>query len=211
MGWGSSASAWDTTAGNDTNYGSITFGGTGTDYGYGVAVDGSGNVYTTGYFEGTVDFGAGDVTSAGGRDGFVTKYNAAGVHQWTTTFGGTALACAVANAVLDVVLADGFMDEVKRKGSFLMQSLAAVVDTHPGIFEGVRGEGLMIGVKCRAPAGEVTLAARDEGLLVIPAGDNVVRFLPGLVATEEDLREATRRLDSAASAMEKAGKAVETA
>lgn len=128
-----------------------------------------------------------------------------------TTFGGTALACAVANAVLDVVLADGFMDEVKRKGSFLMQSLAAVVDTHPGIFEGVRGEGLMIGVKCRAPAGEVTLAARDEGLLVIPAGDNVVRFLPGLVATEEDLREATRRLDSAASAMEKAGKAVETA
>ena len=65
VGWGSSASAWDTTAGNDTNYGSITFGGTGTDYGYGVAVDGSGNVYTTGYFEGTVDFGAGDVTSAG--------------------------------------------------------------------------------------------------------------------------------------------------
>ena len=87
VGWGSSAGAWDTTAGSDTNYGSITFGGTGTDYSYGVAVDGSGNVYATGYFEGTVDFGAGDVTSAGGRDGFVTKYNAAGVHQWTNTFG----------------------------------------------------------------------------------------------------------------------------
>ncbi len=94
VGWGSSASAWDTTAGNDTNYGSITFGGTQPDYGYGVAVDGSGNVYTTGYFNNTVDFGAGNVTSAGGccqgGDVFVTKRNAAGAHQWTTTFGGNA-------------------------------------------------------------------------------------------------------------------------
>ena len=89
VGWGSSAGAWDTTAGSDTNYGSITFGGTDTDYGHGVAVDGSGNVYTTGVFVGTVDFGAGNVTSAGGYDVFVTKRNAAGAHQWTTTFGGT--------------------------------------------------------------------------------------------------------------------------
>ena len=48
VGWGSSAGAWDTTAGSDTNYGSITFGGTGGEYSYGVAVDGSGNVYVTG-------------------------------------------------------------------------------------------------------------------------------------------------------------------
>ena len=89
MGWGSSAAAWDTTAGNDTNYGSITFGSTDTDYGHGVAVDGSGNVYVTGNFEGTVDFGAGNVTSNGSYDVYVTKYNSAGAHQWTTTFGGT--------------------------------------------------------------------------------------------------------------------------
>ena len=89
VGWGSSASAWDTTAGSDTNYGSITFGGTGTDYGRGTAVDGSGNVHVTGNFEGTVDFGGGDVTSAGDKDVYVSKYNAAGVHQWTTTLGGT--------------------------------------------------------------------------------------------------------------------------
>ncbi|WP_075222009.1 aspartate aminotransferase family protein [Acuticoccus yangtzensis] len=119
-----------------------------------------------------------------------------------TTFGGTPLACAAANAVLDVVLADGFLDEVRRKGTFLMQALSGVVDSHPDIYETVRGEGLMIGVKCRAPAGDVTLAARDAGLLIIPAGDNVVRFLPGLVATEEDLREATRRLEAAAVALE---------
>ncbi|UOM32762.1 aspartate aminotransferase family protein [Acuticoccus sp. I52.16.1] len=123
-----------------------------------------------------------------------------------TTFGGTPLACAVSNAVLDVVLADGFLDEVKRKGAFLMQSLAGVVDSHPSVFETVRGEGLMVGVKCRAPAGDVALAARDAGLLVVPAGDNVVRFLPGLVATEEDLREAARRLDAAGEAVEKAKK-----
>ncbi|HAF67779.1 MAG TPA: hypothetical protein DCL16_01555, partial [Acidimicrobiaceae bacterium] len=87
VGWGSSASAWDTTAGKDTNYGSITFGGTGTDFGRGVAVDGSGNVYTTGNFQDTVNFGGGNVTSAGSYDAFVTKLNAAGAHQWTTTFG----------------------------------------------------------------------------------------------------------------------------
>ena len=89
VGWGSSAGAWDTTAGNDTNYGSITFGGTSNEIARSVAVDGSGNVYASGYFSGTVDFGAGNVTSAGGTDMFVTKLNSAGAHQWTTTFGGT--------------------------------------------------------------------------------------------------------------------------
>ena len=89
VGWGSSASAWDTTAGSDTNFGSITFGGTATDQPKDVAVDGSGNVHITGRFRGTVDFGAGNVTSAGDYDVFVTKLNAAGAHQWTTTFGGT--------------------------------------------------------------------------------------------------------------------------
>ena len=78
VGWGSSAGAWDTTAGSDTNYGSITFGGTETDFSYGVTVDGSGNVYVTGTFQNTVDFGAGNVTSAGGNDGFVVKLNSAG-------------------------------------------------------------------------------------------------------------------------------------
>ena len=87
VGWGSSAAAWDTTAGSDTNYGSITFGGTNSDIGYDVAVDGSGNVYITGSFSNTVNFGAGDVTSNGNGDVFVTKLNTSGAHQWTTTYG----------------------------------------------------------------------------------------------------------------------------
>ncbi|MDE0874712.1 MAG: SBBP repeat-containing protein, partial [Acidimicrobiales bacterium] len=89
VGWGSSVGAWDTTAGSDTNFGSTTWGGTSVDYGRGVAVDSSGNVYTTGYFNGTVDFGAGDVTSPGLSDVFVTKFDSSGAHQWTTTLGGT--------------------------------------------------------------------------------------------------------------------------
>ncbi|HIF66067.1 MAG TPA: hypothetical protein EYQ34_05645, partial [Acidimicrobiia bacterium] len=89
VGWGSSAGAWDTAAGSDSNWGSLTFGGTSYDSAGGVAVDGSGNVYAAGYFNNTVDFGAGDVTSAGSYDVFVTKLNASGAHQWTTTFGGT--------------------------------------------------------------------------------------------------------------------------
>ncbi len=89
VGWGSSVGAWSTGAGADSDWGSTTFGGTSDDHGYSVAVDGSGNVYTTGYFAGTVDFGAGNVASAGGDDVFVTKLNSSGAHQWTTTLGGT--------------------------------------------------------------------------------------------------------------------------
>mgnify|MGYP002413390481 CR=1 FL=1 len=67
-----------------------TFGSTAVDDGWSVAVDGSGNGYTSGYFHGTVNFGAGNVTAAGNSDAYVTKLNAAGAHQWTTTFGGTS-------------------------------------------------------------------------------------------------------------------------
>ncbi|MEM8664817.1 MAG: aspartate aminotransferase family protein [Pseudomonadota bacterium] len=139
-----------------------------------------------------------------------TEAAAAGMVPGThgTTYGGNALAGAVGNAVLDVVLGDGFLDEVKRKGLLAKQLLAGVVDSHPDIYEEVRGEGLMLGLKCRASVGDVTVAARDEGLLVIPAGENTARLLAPLVSTDEDLREAAKRLDAAAAALErKAGSA----
>ena len=134
-----------------------------------------------------------------------TEAAAAGMVPGThgTTFGGNALAGAVGNAVLDVVLEDGFLEEVKRKGLFAKQLLAGVVDAHPAIYESVRGEGMMLGVKCKAPVGEVTAAAREEGLLVIPAGENTARLLPPLVASDDDLREAAARLDRAATVLEK--------
>jgi len=121
-----------------------------------------------------------------------------------TTFGGNPLAMAVGNAVLDVVLAPGFLDEVAHAGLLAKQSLAAVVDRHPRVFELIRGEGLMIGLKCRAPVGDVVAAMRAERLLGVGAGDNVVRLLPPLTVREAEIAEAAAMLDAAAARVEAA-------
>ena len=120
----------------------------------------------------------------------------AGTHG--TTFGGNPLAMAVGNAVLDVVLADGFLDHVERMGIILKQRLAAVQDRHPGVIAEIRGEGLMLGLKLNVLNAEFAAAARDAHLLVIPAGDNVVRLLPPLIITDADVAEAAQRLEATA-------------
>jgi acetylornithine/N-succinyldiaminopimelate aminotransferase len=120
-----------------------------------------------------------------------------GVHG--TTFGGNPLAMAVANAVLDVVLEDGFLDEVNRKALLLKQSLAGVVDQFPDVFEGVRGAGLLLGLKCRLPNADVVAAARAHKLLVVPAGENVIRLLPPLTVSDEEIRLAAEAIAGAAS------------
>ena len=119
----------------------------------------------------------------------------AGVHG--TTFGGNPLAMAIGNAVLDVVLAPGFLDHVARLGLLARQQLAGLKDAHPAVVEEVRGEGLMIGLKLKLPPGEFAAFARKHHLLTIPAGDNVVRILPPLILTEAELAEGVRRLDAA--------------
>ncbi|MDB5642246.1 MAG: acetylornithine transaminase [Hyphomicrobiales bacterium] len=124
----------------------------------------------------------------------------AGTHG--TTYGGNPLAMAIGNAVLDVVLSDGFLAHVEEMGLLLKQRLAELQDRHPKIVELVRGEGLMLGVKLRVNNGDFAAAARAEHLLVIPAGDNVVRLLPPLVITEADALEAIRRFDAACVRME---------
>jgi len=121
-----------------------------------------------------------------------------------TTFGGNPLAMAVGNAVLDVVLAPGFLDEVVDTGLLLKQRLASVVDSHPRVFELVRGEGLMLGLKCKPPAGEVMAALRTEGLLTVAAGDNVVRLLPPLTVRGGEVAEAIERMEAAALHIEAA-------
>ncbi|WP_374628483.1 aspartate aminotransferase family protein [Pannonibacter indicus] len=119
-----------------------------------------------------------------------------------TTFGGNPLAMAVGNAVLDVILAPGFLEEVQRKGLLLKQRLAAVIDAHPKVFEDVRGRGLMLGIKCVRPNAEVLAKVRANGLLVVPAGDNVLRILPPLTITDEEIGEAVARIEAAAAAVE---------
>lgn len=124
----------------------------------------------------------------------------AGTHG--TTFGGNPLAMAVGNAVLDVILADGFLDAVAHKALLLKQKLAALKDRHPKVIEDVRGEGLLMGVKARVPNTELQAAARDAGLLSVAAGDNVLRLIPPLTVTEGELDEAVKRLEQAVGAIE---------
>lgn len=124
-----------------------------------------------------------------------------------TTFGGNPLAMAVGNAVLDVVLEDGFMESISKKGLLFKQSLAAVADEFPDIVEGVRGEGLMLGIKCRVQNLRLLEALRDQKMLVVPAGDNVLRLLPPLIITEDEIREAVKRIHDAAAAVRATEKA----
>lgn len=124
----------------------------------------------------------------------------AGTHG--STFGGNPLATAVGNAVLDVILAEGFLDGVRRKGLLLKQKLAALKDAHPEIIGAVRGEGLMLGLACTVPNTAVQAAALDQKLLIIGAGQNVVRLLPPLTISDADIDTAVARLDAACAALE---------
>jgi acetylornithine/N-succinyldiaminopimelate aminotransferase len=122
-----------------------------------------------------------------------------GVHG--TTFGGNPLAMAVGNAVLDVVLDEGFLDEVRRKGLLMKQGLAAIADEFPEVIETIRGSGLMLGVKCKVPNAKVAAALRDQKLLSVPAGDNVLRLLPPLTVTDAEIREALARIRAGAMSL----------
>jgi acetylornithine/N-succinyldiaminopimelate aminotransferase len=119
-----------------------------------------------------------------------------------TTFGGNPLAMAVGNAVLDVVLADGFLDHVRQVARVLTQKLGALRDRYPDVVTAIRGDGLMLGLKLGVPNTAFAAAARAEHLLVIPAGDNVVRLLPPLIVTEADVTEAVARLEATAAAFD---------
>lgn len=123
----------------------------------------------------------------------------AGVHG--TTFGGNPLAMAVGNAVLDIVLEDGFLDEVVRKSLLLKQGLAAISDEFPEVIEEIRGSGLMLGLKCVVPGAAMNTALRAERLLGVPAGDNVIRLLPALTVTDDEIRDALERIRAACAAL----------
>jgi acetylornithine/N-succinyldiaminopimelate aminotransferase len=124
----------------------------------------------------------------------------AGTHG--STFGGNPLAMAVGNAVLDVILADGFLARVEGLGLALKQKLARLKDEHPEVIADVRGMGLMMGLKCKVPNGELQSAAHEEKLLTLTAGDNIVRLLPPLILSDEDLAEGVERLHRACLRLE---------
>nr|WP_221229450.1 aspartate aminotransferase family protein [Rubricella aquisinus] len=123
----------------------------------------------------------------------------AGTHG--TTYGGNPLACAVGIAVVDEMLKDGFLDHVSRLAGHMRQGLEGLIAAHPDVFELVRGEGLMIGVKCKVPNIDVVNAGYAAHILTVPGGDNVIRILPPLNLTIEEVDEALRRLDQAAASI----------
>lgn len=121
----------------------------------------------------------------------------AGTHG--STYGGNPLACAVGAAVMEIVSDDAFLAEVNRKAALFRQGLEGLVASYPTVFEAVRGQGLMLGLKCRAANTEVVKAAYAEHVLTVPAADNALRLLPALNIPDQDIAEAVARLDRAAA------------
>jgi acetylornithine/N-succinyldiaminopimelate aminotransferase len=129
----------------------------------------------------------------------------AGTHG--STFGGNPLAMAAGNATLDVMLTPGFFDKMRRNALLLKQRLAEIKDRHPGVIAEVRGEGLLLGLRCVVPNGQLVDALRDEHLLAVAAGDNVVRLVPPLIVSEAEVGDAMGMLDRACARLTQTQKA----
>jgi len=121
----------------------------------------------------------------------------AGTHG--STYGGNPLGCAVGNAVLDEVTSDGFLNEVNRKAGLLRQKLEGLIAQHPAVFSEVRGVGLMLGLKCVVTNMDVVQVGYDNQLITVPAADNVIRLLPPLTLTDDDIDAALDLLDKTAA------------
>ena len=118
-----------------------------------------------------------------------------------STFGGNPLAMAAANAVLDVMTEEGFWARVQQAASRLSHGLESLVETYASVFEGVRGRGLMLGLKCSVPNGDVVDMLINDNMLTVVAGDNVVRLLPPLTVSDDEIDLALSKLGSAAKAL----------
>ena len=123
----------------------------------------------------------------------------AGTHG--STYGGNPLGCAVGNKVLELVGETAFLGEVDEKAAYFKAGLEDLVARHPNTFKSVRGKGLMMGLECAVPNMDVVNAGYDALILTVPAGDNVVRFVPALTITKEEIDEALARLSSAAQGL----------
>jgi acetylornithine/N-succinyldiaminopimelate aminotransferase len=131
----------------------------------------------------------------------------AGTHG--STYGGNPLGMAVGLAALEIATQPAFLEHVQKIGNFMKQQLGQLLAAHPNVFEDVRGQGLMLGIKMRVPNTEFVNAARVQGLLVVGAGDNVVRLLPPLIIEEDHVRDAIAKLTAAAETFEKKAEAAE--
>ena len=129
----------------------------------------------------------------------------AGTHG--STYGGNPLGSAVAAKVVEIVSDPDFLAEVGRKGALFRQKLEGLVAAHPSVFEAVRGQGLMLGLKCKVAPADVVTAGYGAHVLTVAAADDTLRLLPPLTITDDEIDEALRRLDTAASQIETAAPA----
>lgn len=133
-----------------------------------------------------------------------TERAAAGMTAGThgSTFGGNPLGAAVANAVLDEMLADGFLTNVETASSRLRAGLDRLAQKHGNKIAEVRGQGLMLGLRCHGDHLALLKALQSNGLLTVPAGDQVIRLLPPLIIGDEQVDEALGILDDTIGALE---------
>ena len=124
----------------------------------------------------------------------------AGTHG--STYGGNPLACAVGAKVMEIIADDTFLSEVTRKSGLLRQGLESLVTAHPNLFEAVRGEGLILGLKCKALNTDIVKAGYQAGILTVPAADNVIRLLPALNISDADIATALTLLAKTAALAE---------
>ena len=136
-----------------------------------------------------------------------TAASGMGAGSHGSTYGGNPLGCAVAAKVVEIIADPDFLAEVSRKGALLRQKLEGLVAAHPSVFEAVRGQGLMLGLKCRVAPADVVTAGYGAHVLTVAAADDTLRLLPPLTITDDEIDEALRRLDTAASQIETAAPA----
>lgn len=129
----------------------------------------------------------------------VAETMTAGSHG--STYGGNPLAMAAGNAVLDIVLAPGFMDNVDERSKQFKTGLEDIAERYPALFEDARGTGLMLGLKCKITNSDLVAKLMQNGLLSVPAGDNVVRFVPPLTITSDNVSEALQIIDTTCRAL----------
>ncbi|MEM0977723.1 MAG: aspartate aminotransferase family protein [Pseudomonadota bacterium] len=118
-----------------------------------------------------------------------------------STYGGNPLACAVGSTVMSQISDDGFLENVRRIAGLMRQGLEGLVAEFPNVFEAVRGTGLMLGLVCRVPNSDVVAAGYHKRLLTVPGGQNVVRILPPLILSDDEVRDGLSRLRAAAASL----------
>lgn len=123
----------------------------------------------------------------------------AGTHG--STYGGNPLACSVGIKVLEIVNTPEFLNSVTKKSGLITQGLLGLIDKYPDIFEEIRGTGLMLGIKCKCPNLDFVQEGYEKAILTVPASDNVVRLLPALNITIEEINEALSRLEQTANSL----------